>query len=85
MVCLLCRLLLKLTRGDDTSPGIEESDELARTLTGEAFENTIAFLSMSHDSAGGRIIQDPDSGNVSQLVSQSISWLVGGLVSRLVG
>ncbi|XP_054752962.2 uncharacterized protein LOC129258758 [Lytechinus pictus] len=58
------KLLLKFTKGIDTTPNEKEVAEFIRAITGKAFENTLTFLSMSHDSASGRIVQDQDSGNV---------------------
>lgn len=58
------KLLLKLNNGTDTTPNENEIAEFIRSLTGKAYENTLTFLSMSHDSANGRIVQDQASGNV---------------------
>ncbi|XP_071495555.1 uncharacterized protein [Diadema antillarum] len=57
-------MLKKLTQGIDTTPNENELAEFIRSITGKSFDNTLAFLSMSHDSASGRIVHDPDSERV---------------------
>ncbi|XP_071495517.1 uncharacterized protein [Diadema antillarum] len=58
------QLLLKTTIGEDTSPCENELQELINSITGKAFENTLAFLSMSHDSADGQLRLDESNGRV---------------------
>ena len=62
---LCCRFLLKVANidtGIDTTPNVNDWRELGRLLTGEAFHNSLAFLSMSQDDALGRLVLDEDTG-----------------------
>ena len=58
------KILMKTSIGEDMSPGENELQELLHSFTGTAFKNTLAFLSMSHDSSSGRLRHDPSNGRV---------------------
>ncbi|XP_041462772.1 uncharacterized protein LOC121413862 isoform X1 [Lytechinus variegatus] len=58
------KVLMKTSIGEDMSPCENELTEFLHSITGTAFKNTLAFLSMSHDSSTGRMRHDPANGRV---------------------
>ena len=58
------KMMLKFTMGEDMSPNENELQEFINSITGTAFKNTLAFLSMSHDSANGELRLDDSNGRV---------------------
>ncbi|XP_071486331.1 cholesterol oxidase-like [Diadema antillarum] len=66
-VKLMYRLLLivgHFTAGIDTTPQEDYWRKLWRIVTGRAFHNSLAFLSMSQDNSRGRLVLDEKSGRV---------------------
>ncbi|XP_071504049.1 uncharacterized protein [Diadema antillarum] len=57
------KIVLKTTPGLKMSHG-HNTKEALRALTGKANKNTLSVLSMSHDSADGKLVRDKASGRV---------------------
>ena len=57
------KLVLKTTPGMKLSHG-KNTMEALRAMTGKAMKNTLSVLSMSHDSADGKLVRDKSSGRV---------------------
>ena len=58
------KIVMKTNFGEDMSPNENEFTEFIHSITGTAFKNTLAFLSMSHDSANGKLRLDENNGRV---------------------
>nr|XP_054749099.1 uncharacterized protein LOC129254620 [Lytechinus pictus] len=58
------KILLKTTRGIKLSHG-NNTREALRAISGQAVKNTLSVLSMSHDSADGKLVHDKVSGRVT--------------------
>lgn len=58
------KILLKTTPGLKLSHG-QNTREALRAITGQSIKNTLSVLSMSHDSADGRLVRDKASGRVT--------------------